>query len=470
MSNIGIVIHTKDLRIYDNRTIKKAYDENDEVLHIFILNPKQLQPVHETLELNTNAIEFMHNSLINLNSQLQEVNSQLVILNGELLDSISKLKEKFNFSSIYISKDYSPFAIKREDELKTYTQENNISISLIDEHLLLDDISYYLKPTDNQMYSVFTPMYRNCLKYEVPKPIEYSFNNVCKKDDINAQLLNETRLSLNHLENLYEENKQLLVKGGRDEALDIITEMKKFDYSTLRDYPAMSKTTHLSAHHKFGTISMRESYYMLSEVFKEESEGVLRELFWHDFYTLIAKHYPRVFSGAFKEKYNEIKWFDDYKDEKFIAWCKGETGYPIVDAGMRELNATGYMHNRVRMVVSSFLTKHLQTHWMLGERYFASKLTDYDSCVNNGSWQWAASTGCDAQPYFRIFNPFSQQKKFDKDCEYIKKWIPELSQANSKIIHNLEHERPLFPKLEYVRQIVNHKDARERALQLFKEV
>ncbi len=462
----SIMLHTRDLRIFDNRTIQKAYNQSRQVLHIFILNNHQLKPPHETLELNTNAIEFMHNSLIDLNRQLESKQSKLIIMNWEIKNELKNLHKQFRFEAIYLSKDYSPYAIQREKEIKDLSTELQFEIDLTDEHILLDDISKYLKPTDKTMYSVFTPMYKNCLQYDVPKPLKYEFETLIGENEIPETLKQKTKKSLEKLQKLYIPNQDLLVKWWRKEVLEILSKISKYDYLWLRNYPSLSKTTHLSAHHKFGIISMRESYYLLSWIFREFKDWVLRELFWHDFFVLIAKHYPRVFEWAFQEKYNSINWFDNYKDEKFIKWCRGETGYPIVDAWMRELNQTWYMHNRVRMIVSSFLTKHLQIHWMLWERYFASKLTDYDSCVNNWSWQWASSTWCDAQPYFRIFNPWFQQLKFDKNCEYIKKWIPELSQLEPKTIHNLETQYP--SDLKYPKQIVNHKEAREKALKLFK--
>ena len=467
----GVVLHTRDLRIYDNRTVCRAYDECECVLHVFVLNPEQLQKEKSgdeslVFSLNTHAIECMHNSLLDLNLQLQERESQLVILHSTISQAISILKEEFPFQKLYISQDYSPYAKKREQELEELSKQFDFTMHLVFEHVILDNPKHYLKPVDLQMYTVFTPMYKNCLRYEIPKPLEYGFNSLVRVETISKLLIDTTLDAFIFLDSLYEKNEHLLVKGGRKEALDMISTMSKYDYSTLRDYPSLLKTTQLSAHHKFGTISMRESCYLLIEQFKEFSEHIIRELFWHDFYILIAKHYPYVFTESFQKKYNAIEWDNDC--EKFIAWCEGRTGFPIVDAGMRELNTTGYMHNRVRMIVASFLTKDLHINWRLGEKYFASKLTDYDCCINNGSWQWAASTGCDAQPYFRIFNPWLQQKRFDEKCEYIKKWIPELHSVESSLLHNLDTQRPLFMPTSYPRPIVDHQVEKQRALEMFK--
>ncbi|MBW3021154.1 FAD-binding domain-containing protein, partial [Candidatus Woesearchaeota archaeon] len=209
-----------------------------------------------------------------------------------------------------------------------------------------------------------------------------------------------------------------------------------------------------------GTISIREIYSSFKENFQEV---LINEVYWRDFFTHIIYHFPNVLDGAFKNKYDKIKWDNDKK--LFQKWCEGKTGFPIVDAGMRELNTTGYMHNRVRMIVASFLVKDLHINWQWGEKYFAQNLIDYDPAVNNGNWQWAASTGCDAQPYFRIFNPWSQQEKFDRDCEYIKKWVPELKDLTSYEIHNLykNHNLKNYPK-----PIVEHKEESQKAKEMFK--
>ncbi|MEZ5334801.1 MAG: deoxyribodipyrimidine photo-lyase [Methanolobus sp.] len=238
------------------------------------------------------------------------------------------------------------------------------------------------------------------------------------------------------------------------------------NYDNERDYPSIKGTTGLSAHNKLGTISIREFYhYVRNEL--DEGHTLINELHWRDFFTHLAVAYPYVFNHAFKKKFDELSWLND--KELFDAWCNGKTGFPIVDAGMRELNTTGYMHNRVRMIVASFLVKDLHIEWKWGERYFASKLVDYDPCVNNGNWQWAASTGADSQPYFRIFNPWTQQKKFDPDCIYIKEWIPEFADISSKAIHSLEKSQQL-PGVEYPQALINHKEEREKTLLMFKSV
>jgi deoxyribodipyrimidine photo-lyase len=256
--------------------------------------------------------------------------------------------------------------------------------------------------------------------------------------------------------------------GGRSGGIAILKTIDRFkDYEQQRDIPGLSATTFLAPHNKFGTLSIREVYHTIKERFGSE-HTLIRELYWRDFFTHIAWHFPHVFGHAFYRHYDAIKWEND--NELFSAWCSGRTGFPIVDAGMRELVATGFMHNRVRMIVSSFLVKDLLISWQWGERFFAQHLTDYDPSVNNGNWQWAASTGCDAQPYFRIFNPWLQQKRFDPQCAYIKRWIPELSQYSAAEIHKLaDRAGPSGGRArEYPAPVVQHSIQKIRAEELFR--
>ena len=245
----------------------------------------------------------------------------------------------------------------------------------------------------------------------------------------------------------------LNIKPGRKECLDILSNLTRFNnYEVERDYPSKERTTHLSPYLKFGTCSIREAYHRIKTVLGNE-HPLIRQLYWRDFFVQIGYYFPRVFNSAFREKFNEIKWQNNMNI--FELWCNGKTGFPIVDAGMRELNSTGYMHNRVRMIVSSFLVKDLHLDWRKGEEYFANKLIDLDIAVNNGNWQWTASTGCDAQPYFRIFNPWIQQRKYDPDCKYIKKWVPELKEVKREIIHNWFKQKET-KSINYPKPIVDH--------------
>jgi deoxyribodipyrimidine photo-lyase len=264
---------------------------------------------------------------------------------------------------------------------------------------------------------------------------------------------------------LTERSGVLALRGGRTEGLKRLRLIDGMtSYKADRDIPALGATTMLSAHHKFGTISIRETYWRAAEAFGVSCH-LISELYWRDFFTHIAWHFPHVFKGAFRPEYNALEWNRSKKD--FQRWCEGKTGFPIVDAGMRQMNETGYMHNRVRMIVASFLVKDLHINWQRGEKYFAQKLLDYDPAVNNGNWQWAASTGCDAQPYFRIFNPWLQQKKFDPDAEYIKRWVPELKNVSVKDIHQ-GYKPNLFSDVKYPEPMVDHAAERQETLKRFK--
>jgi deoxyribodipyrimidine photo-lyase len=265
---------------------------------------------------------------------------------------------------------------------------------------------------------------------------------------------------------LYTPNKNLRVHGGRPNAQAQLGGLSLKGYKEKRDYPSIDATSILSAHLKFGTLSIREVFHHIQRL-QGDTDMFISELLWRDFFYHIAYTYPYVFGSAFKKKFNKLPWKNDHA--LFKAWCSGQTGFPIVDAGMRELNATGYMHNRVRMITASFLIKNLHIDWKWGEKYFAQKLIDYDPCVNNGNWQWAASTGCDAQPYFRIFNPWSQQKRFDEETTYIKKWVPELAEIEPKVIHNWADKHTDYPQI-YTKPVVSHSETRLQSLEMYKNI
>jgi deoxyribodipyrimidine photo-lyase len=313
---------------------------------------------------------------------------------------------------------------------------------------------------DGSYYSIFTAFYKKAVMFNVQDPAKQQngdwFNSAIKNSESTAIF---TKI-------LSKKNKQIAMSGGRKEGLHILKQLETLkNYNHDRDYPAIT-TSHLSAHLKFGTISVRETYHAIIEHLGRR-HPLLRQLYWRDFFTHIGYHKPTVFGHAYHEKYNKLRWNNDKK--LFAAWCAGTTGFPIVDAGMRELNTTGFMHNRVRMIVASFLVKDLHINWLWGEKYFAQQLVDYDPAINNGNWQWCASTGCDAQPYFRIFNPWLQQKKFDRDCSYIKKWIPELRDYDNKIIHNYFKDNS--PHIEsYPKSIVDHTQESKLAKKWYREV
>ncbi len=444
----SIHIFRRDLRLEDNTALLAALEKSEEVIPCFIFDPRQ---VENNEYFSQAGFQFLITSLKELDEALKNKGSQLYIFYGKQEEILKKLFE--HVDAVFFNKDYTPFARKRDATIEELCKKHNKKCFCYDD-ALLNPPERVLK-ADGTPYTVFTPFYRVAKEFPVDKPRENTFTNF-SKTTISGQ---ESSL----LEKLNPKREGLLVSGGRYEALKLLHDLpEKYDES--RDDPNMN-CSQLSAHHKFGTISIRESFYAGRKKYGAFS-SFLRELYWRDFFTQIAYHFPQVFGHAFNKKYEEVPW--SHNKKLFQAWCEGKTGFPIVDAGMRELNQTGYMHNRLRMVVASFLTKDLQIDWRLGEKYFAQQLTDYDPCVNNGSWQWAASTGCDAQPYFRIFNPWLQQKKHDPNCEYIKKWIPELKNYSPQAIHKLAEQRPLA--CEYPEPIVDHSEASKATKEMFKSM
>jgi deoxyribodipyrimidine photo-lyase len=306
-------------------------------------------------------------------------------------------------------------------------------------------------------YSVFTPFYRNASLLPVNPPVSTGTLRL-----IRDRIAGEERSWQSILNVSFSGG----ARGGRSEGLRLLSRLGEQErYAKTHDIPSI-RTTRLSAHLKFGTLSIRETYHAIGRRLGL-SHPLLRQLYWRDFFTSIAFHFPHVFGGAFHPQYDKVPWMKDVASYK--RWCEGTTGFPIVDAGMRELAQTGFMHNRVRMITASFLVKDLHVDWRWGERYFASKLSDYDPAVNNGNWQWAASTGCDAQPYFRIFNPWRQQLRFDPECSYIKRWVPELASLLPKQIHGWAKERP-DRKVDYPSPLCDHAKESARALLMYRRI
>jgi deoxyribodipyrimidine photo-lyase len=451
----SLVIFRRDLRLEDNTALNAALKSSDDVIPCFIFDPAQ---VERNEYLSSNALQFMINSLKDLGEQLKENGGKLHLFYGKPAEVIELILKQEKVESVHTNRDYTPFSRRRDDAIRKVCERNGAAFR---QHAdaLLNEPEAVLKE-DGRPYSVFTPYLRKARTLKIRKPQK----NTKKNYYVGEMPAGEDESV--YIRVLKKENPQMRVSGGRSEAELILSSLSRYeDYGTERDYPALDTTTHLSAHNKFGTCSIREAYHTVGERLGFDHQ-LIRQLYWRDFFTYIGHHFPQVFGRSFKEKYDKIPW--SYDKKNFRAWCEGKTGYPIVDAGMRELNETGFMHNRVRMISASFLTKDLHIDWRLGEKYFAQKLVDYDPAVNNGNWQWAASTGCDAQPYFRIFNPLLQQRRYDPDCEYIKKWVPELAEITAEEIHDPTRKRP--HALSYPQQIVDHKTESRRTKAMFSEV
>lgn len=453
-------IFRRDLRIHDNTALNQALLSSEEVVACFIFNPTQIA---EHKHRSANGLCFLIESLEELSEEITAQGGELLVLFGDPTTALEDLISTLKLDAVFCNKDYTPFSRKRDQSLQEVCEAHKITCHILSDALLCEPTEF--GKDDGKPYTVYTPFFKRASKQPVSQPAPLAPGNfatlkvnldrsadkfkVIKPRDLWPQVSAPNRISL----------------GGRSRAISILGGIARFTaYDEERNIPAMNGTTLLAPHNKFGTVSIREVFHKISS-----SLGVghtlIRELYWRDFFTHIAWHFPHVFGHAFNKIYDAIEWNKD--KEMFEAWCSGRTGFPIVDAGMRELTTTGFMHNRVRMIVASFLVKDLHISWRWGESFFARHLTDYDPCVNNGSWQWAASTGCDAQLYFRIFNPWLQQKRFDPECIYIKRWLPELKHLSAKAIHELDRNESARPS-NYPAPIVEHSLQKIHAEEMFR--
>ena len=451
----SVFIFRRDLRLDDNTGLINACKNSNEVLPIFIFTPEQINPLINKYFSN-NSVQFLVESLDDLNIELKKLKSRLFIFYGDYSDILKKIKKEYDYDSIYVNEDYTPYSIKRDNKIKLLCDEMNVSFNSYHDITLLK-MSQGLND-DNQQYKVFTPFYKNALRFPVNKPDTYK----CKKF-VNSSLKISNEYQ-NDIHQFYKKNKNILVNGGRKNGLIKLKSLVNFKkYGINRDFPYVN-TTHISAMNKYGCISIREVYWKIKSL---KIEPLLRQLYWRDFYYRISYYYPWVLQGkSFKKNYDKIKW---KTNKKFLEkWKEGKTGYPMVDAGMRQMNTTGWMHNRLRMIVSNFLIKDLFIDWREGERYFAKTLYDYDPSQNNGGWQWSSGSGTDAQPFFRTFNPWLQSEKYDKECEYIKKWVPELRNIPNKHIHKW-YDYHKNHDVNYPAPIVDHKYAVQKTLSKYKE-
>lgn len=423
MYSTSLFIFRRDLRLEDNRGLIKALELSRSVIPCFIVTPEQIGPINDYRSFH--ALKFMAQSLIDLNNKLNQYNAHLYSLYGEPKEILNTLITTLNISAVFVNRDYTPYSTRRDAELSDVCKE--AAIPFIVEHDALlhepeEGLSRQEKP-----YHIFTPFFKKNSSLLVKEPTQNNFSNYYTKP-IQGSLSTAKLISL-----LIPQELTTLVQGGRDESIRLLQNLHLFrDYAVTKDFPEQA-TTLLSAPLKFGTLSIREVYQAV-QFGLSPHHPLIRQLFWRDFFYHIAFFYPTVFGNPFHQEYASLPWSND--TNAFKRWCEGTTGFPIVDAGMRQLATTGFMHNRARLITASFLIKDLHIDWRWGEQYFAQQLTDYDPCVNNGNWQWVASTGCDNQPYFRIFNPWLQQKKFDPECHYIKEWIPELRTVEPHTIHH----------------------------------
>jgi deoxyribodipyrimidine photo-lyase len=452
--NTSLFIFRRDLRLTDNTGLNNALKQSKKVIPCFIFDPRQVKDNNKYK--SDNAIQFMIESLQGIHDELRKQDGKLYLFYGKAEEVIKTIITQEKIDAVFLNRDYTPFSIERDKKIAKICTDNNIFFESSGDALLNEPEIVTKK--DGTYYSVFSAFYKKAMMLNIKEPVKQHQN-----DWFTGSIKNSESTTTICKTILTHKNKNIALSGGRDEGDKILKNLKLLkDYTHEHNYPAIT-TSHLSAHLKFGTISVREVYHAIIKHLGR-AHPLLRQLYWRDFFTHIAYHVPAVFGHPYKKKYAQLPWSDD--KTRFKAWCTGQTGFPIVDAGMRELNSTGFMHNRVRMIVASFLVKDLHINWLWGEKYFAQQLVDYDPAVNNGNWQWCASTGCDAQPYFRIFNPWLQQKKYDPECLYIKKWVPELQEYDTKIIHNWFKENSPVIK-GYPRPIIDHKKESYVAKKLF---
>lgn len=429
---VNIFWFRRDLRLDDNAGLYHALTAGLPVVPVFIFDKTILNQLEDK---GDKRVAFIHATLCELQQHLENIGSTLHILYDQPIEAFKKLTTAYNIESVFTNHDYEPYAKERDDAIAAYLMQNGKGFYTFKDQVIFEK-NEVIKD-NNTPYTVFTPYSKKWKLTLTNASFEAYPNNTLLHN-----FLQQPPFTIPTLKEMgFHAQQTIYPKKELDEAI-----VKK--YSQNRDFPGLeNSTSKLGIHLRFGTVSIRQ----IASIAMQLNETFLNELIWRDFYQMILWHFPKVGMGkAFKAEYEKIPWRND--EEEFGKWCKGQTGYPIVDAGMRELNSTGFMHNRVRMITASFLTKHLLIDWRWGEAYFAQKLLDFDLASNNGGWQWAAGSGCDAAPYFRIFNPYLQTTRFDKDLVYIKKWIPELNEFS------------------YPKPIVQHEFARKRTLETYAKV
>ncbi|OIO66997.1 MAG: deoxyribodipyrimidine photolyase [Zetaproteobacteria bacterium CG1_02_53_45] len=448
----ALVLLRRDLRLQDNRALHAASLASQRVTVCFILDPRQLA---EHAWQSQPGLSFMLATLMQLHDELVASGSGLLVEQGEPATVLSHLLASDEFDAVYANRDYTPFSRRRDEQLDACCRDKAVSMRWSDDALLNapgDVLNGSGKP-----YRVFTPFFRAACQKVPAQPLPAPASERLAR--MSERQREQSRAALQSVGAI-----EPHVAGGRKAALAIFDHLDAYAaYHEQRDIAGLDATTHLSAHLKFGTVSVREVYVAVFQQLGSE-HALLRQLYWRDFFTHIAFFFPHVFGQAFDSRFEAIAWSEDAV--AFQAWCDGKTGFPIVDAGMRELKQSGFMHNRLRMITASFLVKDMHIDWRLGEAWFARHLVDYDPAVNNGNWQWAASTGCDAQPWFRIFNPWLQQQRFDAECSYIKRWLPVLQGEDAATIHHwFRCGNPALHPLP----ILDHKVEAAKAKQLYKD-
>lgn len=426
---VNVVWFRRDLRLTDNAALYQALSSDIPVLPIFIFDTAILNQLQDRAD---KRVAFIHAAITEMQTELINLGSTMQVFHGKPLEIFAQLIQLYEVNTVFTNHDYEAYAQERDATVIDLLTKSGVHFKTFKDQVIFEKSE--VTKDDGKPYTVFTPYSKKwkaklSAEYLKPYPTEKYFQNFYKQTTIPIPSLASMNFEAVDMEFPSKQLNEEIVKK----------------YSQNRDFPGLENgTSKMGVHLRFGTVSIRA----IATIAASLNETYLNELIWRDFYQMILWHFPKVGKGhAFKAEYEKIKWRNN--EDEFKQWCEGKTGYPIVDAGMRELNSTGFMHNRVRMIVASFLIKHLLIDWRWGEAYFANKLLDFDLSANNGGWQWAASSGCDAAPYFRVFNPYLQTEKFDKELKYIKKWVPE------------------FQEFNYPKPIVVHEEARKRVLETY---
>ena len=429
MDKISIFWFRRDLRLHDNKALFHALQSEEKILPIFIFDIDILKKIPK----DDARISFIYSELKAMNMHLESFGTEIKMFHGNPKEVFRSLMKNYTIVKVFTNHDYEPYAIKRDLDIKEVVSSSKIDFQTYKDQVIFERNEITKK--DGKPYVVYTPYSRKWLeKYETDKPENYP------SEDLLDRLYKKTKSETLTLSDIGFIKTNIPIKNY------IFNSRIINEYEETRNFPALDNTSKLGPHLRFGTVSVRQ---MVSRADAHENKIFLKELIWREFFMQILWHFPETHKNSFKSKYDRIIWRNNEKE--FQKWCEGNTGYPMVDAGMRQLNKTGFMHNRVRMLVGSFLCKHLLIDWRWGEAYFAEKLHDYEMSSNVGNWQWVAGTGVDASPYFRIFNPTSQIQKFDKELKYIQKWVPD------------------FQEITYPSPMVDHKFARERCLKTYKD-
>jgi deoxyribodipyrimidine photo-lyase len=461
----------RDLRLHDHHALSMALKNGEETYITFIFDETILKKLNSPTD---RRITFIMDSLKEIEENLNKQGASLIVRYGDPKVEIPKLVDELKINGLYFNRDYEPSTKKRDEDITNILQKKGIDIFTFKDHVFYEKTE--VLNGQREVYKVFTP-YKNKWLETFRSQECVVANYKCNLKKLGSIKNSNSLLKVDWFKIINFIETEPILKGGTTHALKRLENFKKYisNYKMARDIPALNQTSNLSAYIRMGNLSIRDMI-RVSILGNDEGHSTwLSEIIWRDFYQVILDVYPKVETHCFKTEYDKIKWVGS--NAHFKLWCEGKTGYPIVDAAMRCLNESGLMHNRLRMVVASFLTKTLLVDWRKGERYFAEKLLDYDLAANNGGWQWSASTGVDAQPYFRIFNPYNQSEKFDTNGLFIKEWCPELKLFSSKLIH-YPHESDMVEQIEakcfigknYPHPIVSYKGQKEKALAMYKAI